>query len=422
LSVTRRTWAWPAIIAIAIGVGLFAWNRYSLRDLPLSGPDRVYLTLAGDPSRAMVVNYQTSAGAGGSFVRYDVASRDGNPETYTFEAAGVSTPHPFREDSRLVHHVTVQDLEPGAPVYYIVGDPNSGWSGERKFRTIPAEGPLRFVEGGDMRMSPRTRRMMARAAAEDPMFAVLGGDLAHGNGRSDRVFRWDRWFEGWQETMVTPEGFDIPMLAILGNHEVNDSTSPDLTERAPYYMAFFGHQSDNVHYVRTFGKRAAFFMLDSGHLFKHADQAAWLADALAEHADIPRKFAVYHKPVYPGAKDFQGEGATMGQKYWAPLFDQYDLTVAFEHHGHIFKRTQPLRNGEPATQGTLYMGDGCFGEAPRSIPSEQKDYLARLESAVFFRRVDITDEAMRVCAINEDGGIFDEYLLHDRTTLARRGE
>ena len=41
-----------------------------------------------------------------------------------------------------------------------------------------------------------------------------------------------------------------------------------------------------------------------------------------------------------------------------PLFDNYHLTAAFEHHDHAFKRTHLLRANQTDPGGTLYLGDG----------------------------------------------------------------
>ena len=69
-----------------------------------------------------------------------------------------------------------------------------------------------------------------------------------------------------------------------------------------------------------------------------------------------------------------------GREHWLPLFDEYGVTAAFEHHWHVMKVTKPLRNNEvslffldldgwtrlmTAKQvhegGTVYFGDGGWG-------------------------------------------------------------
>jgi hypothetical protein len=43
-----------------------------------------------------------------------------------------------------------------------------------------------------------------------------------------------------------------------------------------------------------------------------------------------------------------------------------NLTVSFENHDHAYKRTRVLRANQAATNGTVYIGDGCWGRTPRA--------------------------------------------------------
>ena len=49
------------------------------------------------------------------------------------------------------------------------------------------------------------------------------------------------------------------------------------------------------------------FLLDTGHISPHGgEQAAWLDAQLSVQRNVPNKFAVYHVPLYPSVRGFDG--------------------------------------------------------------------------------------------------------------------
>jgi hypothetical protein len=181
--------------------------------------------------------------------------------------------------------------------------------------------------------------------------------------------------------MRTPEGHSIPLLAALGDHDV-DSSAPVGSGRrmAPYYFALLQQDPhQRTHFLRRFG-RIAVWVLDSGHVAGHrGDQKEWLAATLRAARDVPVKVAVYHRGLYPAHHDPDDALSRAGRAHWAPLFDAYRLTAAFEGHGHLHKRTHPLRGGRRVRpgQGTLYLGDGAWGKSSVKRPQPGRWYLAR---------------------------------------------
>ena len=81
--------------------------------------------------------------------------------------------------------------------------------------------------------------------------------------------------------------------------------------------------------------------------------------------------AQYHVPTYPTCFDdtdiWGRDQLTMNsqEKSFVPLFDEFKFMTVFENHGHMFKRTFPLRNGSiDHEQGVTYLGDGSLGIYP----------------------------------------------------------
>ncbi len=56
------------------------------------------------------------------------------------------------------------------------------------------------------------------AAAQSPMFVLLGGDLAYENGLDAKVFL--RFLSNYSRQLVDENGRLIPLVACIGNHEV----------------------------------------------------------------------------------------------------------------------------------------------------------------------------------------------------------
>ncbi|MFT5108850.1 MAG: hypothetical protein ACI8XO_003711 [Verrucomicrobiales bacterium] len=59
--------------------------------------------------------------------------------------------------------------------------------------------------------------MNARAGEENPLFALLGGELAY--AKATAASKWYDWVSSWCKKAVTPCGFMIPMIVAIGNHE-----------------------------------------------------------------------------------------------------------------------------------------------------------------------------------------------------------
>ncbi len=378
-----------------------------------AGPRHVYLTWQSDPATSITVNVHTlGADATPVVVRYDTVSHSGVPALYADSALAVGRPAPGAV--RRLHAAELTGLRPDRTYWFVVGNQALGFSRERAFRTLPAgDAPLRFVVGGDMGVGLLARRLQAAAAAQDPRFAVVGGDLAYANGDWAQVGVWDAWFDNWDTLMVTPAGLTVPIVAVIGNHEVAGGYqgTPD---DAALFLGFLPQGTDRTYYVRRLGTRLALYVLDSGHVAPHdGAQADWLAAQLATDRDRPVKLAAYHVPLFPSFRLPSSGWASRGRRAWQPLFDRHGLMAAFEHHDHAFKRTYPIRGDRIDPRGTLYLGDGAWGRGPRIVTGPRQTYLARrwyldeLAGRGHVWRVDVAGDSVIFAAIDTSGRVFD---------------
>lgn len=386
------------------------------RDMGANDPalSVVYLTWEHqDTSTHMTINYHTQKDYKNSQVFYDTVPRQGDISQYRFSQKGRAVE--LEPIQRWFHRITLSPLDPGKTYYFVVGDEITGFSREFKFRTLPDDGsPFRFVSGGDMGISEEMRDISYLAAQQSPHFVILGGDIAYANGRIGEYSTWKRWLQIWQETMVTPEGYLIPFATAVGNHDVN-GTGESITDRSPFFYTLFAQGLNTESYfLKHFGPDLTIYFLDSGHLHSHSgQQEKWLDRNLERTAHSRYKIAVYHVPLYPSHRGFNDDLSSLGRKHWLPLFDRFDVDIAFENHDHTFKRTFPLRGNQiDEAEGTIYLGDGCWGRSPRST-REERWYLDRAEKRAHIWIVDYAPDRLQLRAMDSQGQVFDQIVFHD---------
>ena len=81
------------------------------------------------------------------------------------------------------------------------------------------------------------------AAATDPAFALIGGDLAYANGWGPCYLKWDAWLQQWEDNMRTPDGRLIPLLTAIGNHETSTFFGADPLTQVAFYTRYLPHRS-----------------------------------------------------------------------------------------------------------------------------------------------------------------------------------
>jgi len=256
---------------------------------------------------------------------------------------------------------------------------------------------------------------MDNAASVDPYFAMIGGDITYDNGFPACYYRWDQWFDNWNKRMVTRDGYSIPIIASIGNHEAGGFFSN--TGNDPYYSAYFPQQtginlisprSRSTYHSHQLNKNASIFVLDSDIVTRMDSQVGWLEDEMRKYANTPIKISLYHGNLYPAVPD-SGDSSIeqQGKQYWTPIFEKYNLTTSFENHCHAYKRTFPLRADKVADDGVVYFGDGAWGVDPRE-PSKSW-YTEVVAKKQHFFHVRIDNNTITVDAIDAGMKVFDTW-------------
>lgn len=237
------------------------------------------------------------------------------------------------KDDIKVYRAAPSNLDPGRIYEFRIGE------SRYKVRTLPDDfTSLRFAVGGDMM---HDRKMLAHTtrtlSLHRPDFAVLGGDLAYGNGVA--AVRWYAFLDEWARSAITPEGLMVPAIVAIGNHEVRGGYRQK-PEQAPYFYTLFKLPEGTSNYTVDIGNNLSLLVLDSNHTQSIAGQIKWLEKALSTRRDRPFLFPVYHYPAYGMLKQgLMNWKSVEIRKYWVPLFEQYGVRVAFEHDHHVYKRS-----------------------------------------------------------------------------------
>lgn len=319
---------------------------------------------------------------------------------------------PFGTTTHKVHSVDLKNLSPDSRYGFMIlrrGQVVGRWF----FETAPAtftEG-MSFVTGGDMF---HTREMLdgmnRRAGTEGPLFALLGGDLAYANGVDGN--RWLEWIESWAECAISPEGNMIPMIPVIGNHEVRGAayrpTSAPPRSEAPFFYSLFHGMEEGSKFTVDFGDYMTVIALDSGHTQNVAPQTPWLRETLGERKIFPFKFVCYHRPAW--GTGVKGDAVEI-QRAWCPLFEEHGVDAVFENDHHTYKRTHPLTAGKrDDAGGVVYIGDGAWGTRTRGIGSgikRKRPFLAHAESTNHLIKVVLGKEQIVYEAITAVGRRID---------------
>lgn len=323
---------------------------------------------------------------------------------------------PLKKSSYFLHRIELINLKPNTVYQFRLSDKERIY----KFRTMPQklEGTIRFVVGGDMYHEDDATKGMRNtcrmAAKANPHFALIGGDIAyavHGIRSTEKIERWVDWVKAWSQCMITSEGFLIPVLAAIGNHDIEGQYG-QTPEKAGIFSSLFPMPGKQIYNVLDFGDYLSLFILDSGHANPIGGaQAKWLKKGLQERQQVMYRFAGYHVPAYPSVRSFYNENSSAIRKYWVPEFEKGKICCAFEHHDHAYKRTYPLLENKRNEGGIVYIGDGAWSvDKPRESTSRKnRTFLAKFVSTRYFTLVMLDANKCLINAIDDTGKMIDSW-------------
>jgi len=362
----------------------------------LCGAEALYLTYPDNPSYSIAVHWIEKEEATSNqqllyrkvteadWITVD-SKRDPLNKKYTLNAAVILN---LQEDTEYV--------------FRLVNEP-----AEYLFKTLREnlDAPIHVAIGGDayQKAAPYTE-MNLQVASKSPDFVILGGDIAYAN-QGDAIERWVEFFRIWFQTMKTSQNNLIPIIATTGNHDI-------LTKKnggGKLFLQFFPYLEEGSYGLLEINKKTCFFLLDTGHITPiEGRQTQWLTKTLEEKKNCTYKIAVYHIAAYPSIYSYEKETPVLIRKVWCPLFELYDVPVAFENHNHAFKRTCPIRKEKKDSTGVVYIGDGSWSADIRR-KSDSRWYLEKRIIANAFSFVTLSEKEIVVESFSSRGALIDSW-------------
>ena len=395
--ITGRVWAWvvafwPAFCGAVDHGPIVHWSE--------------------DPAKATGIVWIDKEGqANEKATEYQVEYRVKGSNTLS---KAVVSSNPLAASAHEVFHSRLAGLPNGSDIEFRIVD--GGKPGKFfVFRMPPAkQEPIRFVTGGDLyhNRAPMDR-MNRRCGLEDPLFALIGGDLAYSNDQEPE--RWFDYFDSWVTHARTPDGRLIPKMVTIGNHEVGPQGyrphhAPGPEAAREFFSLFRFPGGKEVAHVVDFGNWFSVVMLDSGHARSIRPQNEWLEKTLKARSKTPHLFVCYHQPAYgAGTK----ADATDIQREWSPLFERYRVTAVFENDHHNFVRSHPILKGKVDQEnGIPYLGAGAWSVTPRQIYREEaakRPWVAKAEGKNHLYVVETSATGFRATAKGFEGEVIDAY-------------
>ncbi len=403
-------------------------------------PVGILLTWQQDPTTTMTLDWHTLPGDEDRRI-LEYRKKEGQWNQWS-RVTAESFAFPF--SNRTIHRVELTGLLPGTEYVFRFGDNSKSY----RFCTMPGDNihePVRIAIGGDVyREYEFTERITALAASYEPNFVVFGGDLAYANSDPRRVENWFEFFEIMKNNLVIDKNRLVPIVVAVGNHEVFSHHRLD-NQDLPYYYgskhwgidhgssvffdAIFAYPGDPGYGVLDFGAYFSLLTLDTGHLNPiDGKQTEWLEKVLMAREKVPQIFPVYHVGAYPTARPYDGGTAIAIRQNWSPLFEQFGVSVAFEHHDHIYKRTHPMKNEKTSySDGVVYLGDGPWGSRVRLDALGQHHdgpvwYLKRATPQHHFILATLQGGHRHFLMINSYGDVIDEYPRTPHTEINQATE
>lgn len=369
-------------------------------------PDRIVISPAPDPARAVGVNWRTAAAAASTIVQ--IAQSDPGPGIAAAARAVKGSSEQVEADTgpARFHSVSVDGLRPATLYAYRVGD-GEHWSEWLQFRTASDKSePFSFIYFGDAQNDVRSMwsRVIRDAFRQDAnaRFVLHAGDLVN---RGARDAEWGEWFGagGWMNGMILN-------VTTPGNHEYQQQALTPLW-RPQFSLPRNGPPGleETCYYFDYQGARI--ISLNSNE--KQAEQVAWLERVLT---DNPSRWTIltFHHPLLSSAK---GRDNARLRDLWKPVIDRHRVDLVLQGHDHTYARSN-LMSGTNSREpnGAVYV---VSVSGPKMYTTARQPWMKRIaEDTQLYQIIHIDGEKLRYRAHTATGSLYDAFELRKRAGKA----
>ncbi len=414
---------------------------------PTAMPDRIVLTIIGDPRTSAAVTWRTSTEITQGLV--EIAQAEAGPYFSEKSKQLVATSQALKTDINTAHFhsVKLKELQPGTKYAYRVGD-GTNWSEWFHFKTAAAtDEAFSFIYFGDAQNNVRSMwsRVIREAYSDAPKAAFLlhAGDLIN---TAEADAEWGEWFGAgaWINAMM-------PNVAVPGNHEQakRDEGKRQLSHhwKPSFELPTNGPATLEETCFTFVYHNMRFIGLNSNE--QQEVQRDWLDQVLAENRS-PWVVCSFHHPIYSTGKDRDNPEL---RALWKPIFDKYKVDLVLQGHDHTYGRTgfdvpgvgedvaeaakvlSAVASGStpaqtvaspkvPATIANVPTGVQRIDEAtgtiyvvsvsgPKMYNNQRQPFMKRLaEDTQLYQVVHIDGNTLRFEARTAIGELYDAFELH----------
>ena len=184
-------------------------------------------------------------------------------------------------------------------------------------------------------------------------------------------------------------GDSVPLLPVLGNHDVQASSGDDLVRLLGMPGRWYSRQLPPLFFVGLDSTRP-----------HDASQRAWLERTLAGSNAAWTVVALHHPPYSAG---WHGSDRSV-RRIFAPLFRRFGVDLVLAGHEHDYQRSRPVH-------GTTYV---ISGAATHLRPTAQASFTAAAFSTHHFVDLRVVGNHLELRAVGHDGRVFDGAALPAR--------
>ncbi len=406
-------------VTVTAAVGSIISNPLALTVSSPSGdpgtdyPEEIILTWSEDPQTTQTVSWRINAdSAGDQAVQYLPFSQGEYSGDFSGAPAVTAAKSELYGDYDHAEAI-LEGLAPATRYAYRVGRAGA-WSHVSYFTTAGAADQFSFVYMGDVQEGyDAWGTMLQQVYAQNPQlkFGLLGGDLIN---TANSTTQWEQFMNN-----ASPVFDEIPLMPTAGNH---DEPQAGNLEDYPYYWRYFAlPENGPPGYAEQFYSfdyvNCHIAVLDSNIMGTTTPAGAdyrkistWIENDL-NGSSKEWKFLVFHHPAYPVVSDAYSAKI---RQYWAPLFEQCGVDMAFVGHQHVYMRTKPLAVGQvqsDPSQGTIYvMGNAGSKFYPAGTDEEFQYYIAKqIDYQSNYALIDINGATLTITVKNDQGDVIDQY-------------
>lgn len=386
-------------------------------------PRGVHTSFVDDPTTTLAIVWFTD-GATDPHARVEYAVKHGascDAVTLSRSAASLA-PVLAPGVSVTISEVLLTGLEPDTTYCYrATGD--TGSSPTFEVSTLPAAGPITMTLFSDHGRSAASNANVQRLIETDPDLHLIAGDISYANGNQPI---WDAYFD-----QIQPYAAQIPTMAALGNHEVEDNFGTQAFRSRfafPGRELFYSLDVGRAHIVVISGGAALDETTPDEFAFLDADLAQAAARRAAGELDFI--IAMQHFPIWSN-HDGRGPCDAALVAVEEQYLQRYGVDVFLTGHNHHYERSKPMIYGQPTTDevtsygpdrlGMIQVISGGGGQSLYNFvaPDDFQDWSAAYAKRFHYTTLELDTGILTVTARATDTNeILDRFELTGPRTLA----